>query len=72
MKKPALPPNAFVFFSHQGYSYAWFNCHVHDDPPVFLFTDRDQESNTISPSFSTWLLSAVDDDIAAYRELNRG
>jgi hypothetical protein len=68
-----LPPNAFVFFSHQGYNYEWFNCHDHaDDPPVFLFSEVDKKPRTVSDSFSAWLLAAVNDDIAAYRELNGG
>jgi hypothetical protein len=65
-----LPPTVFVFISHQGYNYSWFNCgKPADDPPVFLFTEGEKEPRMVSDSFSTWLLSAVDDDIAAYREL---
>jgi hypothetical protein len=69
-----LPATAFVFFSHQGYNYEWFNCRHHaDDPPVVLFTEElEKKPRTVAESFSAWLLGAVDDDIAAYRGLHGG
>jgi hypothetical protein len=67
-----LPPTAFVFFSHQGYTYEWFDCNDREaDPPVILFTELEGEPRKVSESFSAWLLGAVDDDIAANRELRR-
>ncbi len=66
-----LPPNAFVFFHHQGYTFEWFNCRKRvDDPPVLMFTDSEREPRIVSGSFSAWLITAAEDDIAAYRELN--
>jgi hypothetical protein len=69
-----LSPTAFVFFSHPGYSYgsySWFNCHAHaDDAPVFLYTDAYAElepTRLVSPSFSAWLLSMVEYEIAAFQ-----
>jgi hypothetical protein len=65
-----LPPTAFVFMFHQGYTFLFFDCHDDpDDPPVFMFTEAEKEPRKISDSFSAWLLSAVEDDIAACREL---
>jgi hypothetical protein len=65
-----LPPTAFVFLFHQGYTFLFFDCHNDpDDPPVFMFTEEEKEPRKVSDSFSVWLLTAVEDDIAAYREL---
>ena len=36
---PPLPPDAFVFWMHQGYQAAYFNLHDGDDPPVYYFTE---------------------------------
>jgi hypothetical protein len=67
-----LPRTAFVFFSHQGYTYEWFKCQYRDDdPPVVMFTELEREPRMISNSFSAWLLSAVDADIAASRALQK-
>ncbi|HKI33759.1 MAG TPA: SMI1/KNR4 family protein [Gemmataceae bacterium] len=63
-----LPPTAFVFMFHQGYTVLFFDCHDDpDDPPVFMFTEAEKEPRKIADSFSAWLLIAVEDDIAASR-----
>lgn len=65
-----LPPTAFVFMFHQGYTFLFFDCHDDpDDPPVFMFTEGEKEPRKVSDSFSAWLLTAIEDDIAAHREL---
>ena len=64
-----LPPSAFVFFSHQGYNLLWFDCLAAADPPVVLFSEMEKEPRIVAESFSAWLLMAVEDDIAACREL---
>jgi hypothetical protein len=65
-----LPSTAFVFMFHQGYTFLFFDCSDDsDDPLVFMFTEAEKEPRKVSDSFSAWLLTAVDDDIAAYREL---
>ena len=65
-----LAQDLFVFMFHQGYTFLFFNCHDDsDDPPVFMFTEADKEPSRVSDSFSAWLLIAVADDIAAWREL---
>jgi hypothetical protein len=64
-----LPPTGFVFMFHQGYTFLFFDCHDNpDDPPVFMFTEGEKKPRKVSSSFSAWLLTAVEDDIAAYRE----
>jgi hypothetical protein len=65
-----LPSTAFVFMFHQGYTFLFFDCHDDpDDPPVFMFTEGEREPRKVSESFSAWLLTAVEDDIAAHREV---
>ncbi len=65
-----LPSTAFVFLFHQGYSFLFFDVHAgKEDPEVNLFTDSERAPRSVYDSFSTWLHAAIDDDIAAYREL---
>jgi hypothetical protein len=67
-----LRSTAFVFMFHQGYTFLYFDCHANPyDPPVFMFTEAEKEPRKVSDTFSAWLLAAVEDDIAAYRELKR-
>lgn len=35
----ALPDNAFVFWMHQGYQFAFFVCNENDDPTVFYYNE---------------------------------
>lgn len=56
-----LPPTAFVFMFHQGYTFLFFNCHDDsDDPHVFMFTEAEKEPRRVSDSFSAWLLRGCD------------
>jgi hypothetical protein len=65
-----LPPTAFVFIFHQGYTFLFFRCDDGaDDPPVLMFTEADKAPRKVFDSFTAWLLTAVEDDIAAYRDL---
>lgn len=65
-----LTPTAFVFMLHQGYTFLFLDCDDDpDDPPVFMFTEAEKELRKVSDSFSAWLLTAVQEDIAACREL---
>lgn len=67
-----LPLTAFVFMFHQGYTFLFFDCQSpHDDPPVFMFTEMEKIPRMIADHFSAWVVSAVEDDITAYRELNQ-
>jgi hypothetical protein len=64
-----LPSTAFVFLFHQGYTFLFFDCSDNsDDPPVFIFTETEKKPRRVAASFSAWLLTAVEDDITAYRE----
>ena len=65
-----LPPSAFVFLFDQGYTFLFFDCQDGPEgPPVFMFTGAEKSPRQVSDSFSVWLLAAVEDDIAAFREL---
>ena len=65
-----LSSTAFVFMFHQGYTFLFFDCHHGpDDPPVLMFTEAENEPREVANSFSGWLLTAVEDDIAANQEL---
>ena len=64
-----MPDTAFVFVSHQGYTFLFFDICSSNDPPVFMYTENESEPKQIADTFSGWLKSAVDDDIEAYREL---
>ncbi len=38
---PPLPEDAFVFWMHQGYRFAFFRTSEGDDPPVYYYTEDD-------------------------------
>lgn len=64
---------AFVFMFHQGYTFLFFDCRDDpNDPPVFMFTEAEKEPRKVSDGFSAWLLTAVEDDIAAHRKRKQG
>ena len=56
-------------YFHQGYTFLFFDAESQDDPPVWMFTEGDQQPKQIAPSFSEWLFVALEDDIEAYAEL---
>ncbi len=64
----ALPPRGFVFLSHQGYSYLWFDADGGDDPPVWVAAEGETAPQIVSPAFSAWLAGAADDEIALRRQ----
>ena len=60
---PHLPPGSFVFWMHQGYQAAYFTLDDGDDPPVFLFSEGDDNDgfelveNSLTKFFLTQLES---------------
>ena len=62
-----LATPAFVFAFHQGYTFLFFDSEI-NDPPVLMFTESAKKPTKISNSFSDWLLNAVQEDIADYKE----
>jgi hypothetical protein len=64
------PDEIVVFLIHQGYIFLFFYPTSRQaDPPVFLLHDSDKAPRKIYDTFSDWLQAALEDDIAAYKEL---
>lgn len=61
---PALPDNAFVFCSHQGYQFLFFCLTEDPDPPVYYYLEGERDFRMVSASFSEWLTGAVGDFLA--------
>jgi hypothetical protein len=59
-----LGPTDFVFCSHQGYQFLFFDAARHPDPPVFHFIEGVTASVCVNDTFSAWLLRAVNDEIS--------
>lgn len=66
-----LSPSDFVFATHQGYQFLFFDCQSGQDPPVFRFVEGDQSAQQVFDSFSTWFLQCAEDEIAAHAELDK-
>lgn len=64
-----LPEDAFVFFGHQGYIFAWFNVSDGDDPPVYTYSIMAEEKRPKSwaSSFSEYLTKSVIEQMQARR-----
>jgi hypothetical protein len=58
-----LRPEEFVFMSHQGYQFLFFDRLAGDDPPVFLFLEGDPEPRQVFSEFSGWLTGCVGDEL---------
>ena len=58
-KGPALPDDAFVFCSHQGYQFLFFRLSQGPDPQVFWYLEESHEFKLVASSFSEWLGQTV-------------
>lgn len=58
-----LPENTFVFFSHQGYIFAYFKLSEGDNPPVFTYMEGEQAPILWGNSFTEYLEKALDEEI---------
>lgn len=58
-----LPPTAFVFEMHQGYTFFYFDCAAGDDPPVYLYEEGDSAPRRVFDTFSQCFSRCVDDHI---------
>jgi hypothetical protein len=57
-----LPDNAFVFASHQGYSFLFLVAEEGvDDPPVWVYEEGEGEPREVADSFTKWFAAAVRD-----------
>ena len=57
-----LPQNAFVFYMHQGYEFAFFIVGEGDDPPVYYYNETIARSSFAVKhnSFSEFLLDCIE------------
>jgi hypothetical protein len=62
-----LAPTDFVFCSHQGYQFLFFDAVQHPDPPVLLFVEASTGAVRVNDTFSGWLLEAAGDEIRLCR-----
>jgi SMI1/KNR4 family protein SUKH-1 len=58
-----LHETAFVFMSHQGYQFLFFDRLAGDDPPVQYYLDGDAGPREVFSSFSKWLTQCVADEV---------
>ncbi len=59
---PGLPENAFVFCSHQGYQFLFFQLGGGPDPEVRYYLEGEGEFKLVAPGFSDWLVRTVQDE----------
>jgi len=59
-----LTADDFAFAAHHGYVYLFFNTNAGDNPPVYRYVEDDDEPEQVFETFSAWLRSSVDDEIA--------
>lgn len=64
----ALAEQDFVLAMHQGYQFL-FIPRGGDDPPVRHFLQGDEVPRLVFDRFTQWLAQCVDDEIAAFQEL---
>ena len=50
-----LPCNAIPFLHHQCYEFLFVYANAEDDPPVWLYLEKDKEPKQLSLSFTAWL-----------------
>lgn len=61
-----LPAKAFVFASHQDYSFLYFVAREDDDdPPVFLYEEDEGPPRQVAASFTQWFSDSVRDHAEA-------
>jgi len=66
-----LAPTHFVFYSHQGCQFLFFDAAEGPDPPVYRFIEGDIGTVRVNDAFSGWLLRAVNDEISAMAIVRR-
>jgi hypothetical protein len=62
-----LPPDAFVFFMHQGYQFNFFRVCEGDDPPVYRFYEGKDMTTfpRIYPAFTFFMITELADHASA-------
>lgn len=64
-----LNESDFVFAVHQGYQFLFFPIGGSEDPAVFHYEEGDESAARVFDHFSDWLLTAVQDEIVAFKSL---
>lgn len=57
-----LPPNAFVFCSHQGYQFLYFHVTGDPDPKVKYYLEGERVHREVAGHFSEWLETTVSEE----------
>ncbi len=63
-----LPEAAFVFISHQGYQFMFFNCNEASNA-IYYYLEGEQAFEKVYNSFDDWLAETVQDEIDAVKSL---
>lgn len=58
-----LAVTSFVFASHQGYQFLFFDRAAGDDPPVQYYLEAEPSAREVFASCSAWLTSCVADEL---------
>lgn len=60
-----LPENAFIFWMHQGYQFAFFLCHEGENPPVYYYLEEEPVKTSFIQiyHFSEFLAQQIDDHL---------
>jgi hypothetical protein len=58
-----LMPTHFVFMSHQGCKFLFFDCDGSDDPAVWCYLEGDVHPQPIASRFSMWFAACVVDEV---------
>lgn len=59
-KTITLPNDIFVFMSHQGHSYMFFeSTDIDDDPPVYIYTESGFEVRKVSDRLSEFFINEI-------------
>jgi hypothetical protein len=64
----SLSANTFVFSSHQGYIFHFFEC-GNPDPPVYGYSEGDMKVKKINNSFSEFMIYVVEEEIEGWSKI---
>lgn len=69
----SLPDDAFVFFMHQGYQFAYFRLSEGENPPIYYYYESATggDISIIAPHFSDFLLSKIESFLEVLHEMQR-
>jgi hypothetical protein len=59
---PTLPEHSFVFCSHQGYQFLFFNLGEGPDPRIHYYLEGEHRFQVVAPTFSDWLVQTTRDE----------